>query len=397
MPLNPLSIFYRVPARWELHPAGYVSISWKCDPDAIPAIGRAGNFDVSGVSSTNIEAMNNYFDRLLIADPELTNTIVTNLYRVAFKQQKLIRNNCWFNFITSMTVKAACHTWNKIPKPHQSEELFERLVTPTLSIQQLLAGFNPEYQPHLLVGLQAWTYQVVKYNSFADLRTNGHPYFGLSNLGVVSRSSYKLIRTALVGNITTSQIELYISICKVFKNYLARSSVSTNKLASKHWQELLVEVRSIDIKIAIAELQGIVDRVGSLIRAYHSLIVEKYDDPHRSILIDRCTSLLEPNISESTQVFSQLFTIIDRFISSLPTESQQIITLRHQQRLKQGDIAKLIFKHQSKVSRKLGEIYLDLIDLIHTQVPHPDGGDAKKNSRAIEAIEQLLEQYFHRD
>jgi hypothetical protein len=151
---------------------------------------------------------------------------------------------------------------------------------------------------------------------------------------VVSRSSYKLIRTALAGNITASQIESYTSICKVFKNYLARSSVSTNKLTSKHWQEILDEVRSISIEIAVEELQGIVDRVGSLIRAHHSLIVEKYDDPHRSIAIDRFSSLPEPDIGESTQIFSQLFTIIDRFISSLPTEDRRIIILRHQQRLK---------------------------------------------------------------
>jgi hypothetical protein len=152
MPLNPLSIFYRVPARWALHPSGYVHISWKCDLDAIPAIGRAGNFDVSGIMLANIDDVNSYFDRLLIADPELTDTVVNNLYWIAIKQQKLIRNNCWFNFITSMTVKAACHTWQKIPNHQQSEELFERLMTPTLSIQQLLAGFNPEYQSHLLVG-----------------------------------------------------------------------------------------------------------------------------------------------------------------------------------------------------------------------------------------------------
>jgi hypothetical protein len=50
--------------------------------------------------------------------------------------------------------------------------------------------------------------------------------------------------------------------------------------------------------------------------------------------------------------------------------------------------------YQTKVSRKLGDIYLDLLDNIYTQISHPEGKAANRNSLAIAAIKQLLEQYF---
>jgi RNA polymerase sigma factor (sigma-70 family) len=396
MPLNPLSIFYSVPDRWQLHPSGYVNILWKCDPVAIPAICSAGSFELGDVSLMNIQQVHDRFDRLLDMDRTLATVVVDRLYRIALQQPQPSRNNCWFNFIAAMTIKAARHTWQKIPKPQQSEDLLERLLTPTLSIQQLLTGFNPEYHPDLLIGLQAWTYKVVKYNAFADLRSNGNPYFGLSNFGIVSRSSYKLMRAALMGNIQPDLIDRYISTCKIFKNYLSRAKVNTDKLAAHNWQEILGEVRSLSIDLTVSELCGQIDRVGSLIRAHHSLKIERYDDPTRlTQLVDNTqSSFLEPDVDESLQTFDTILRIIDRFMSSSSDEAQKILTLRHQQQLTQTEIAKLIAKDQSKVSRQLGKMYLELLDCIHLQVPHPDGGNVQKNSQAIAAIEQLLAQYF---
>ena len=46
------------------------------------------------------------------------------------------------------------------------------------------------------------------------------------------------------------------------------------------------------------------------------------------------------------------------------------------------------------MSRKLGNIYLDLLNNIYAQISHPDGKVADRNSLAIEAVKQLLEQYF---
>jgi hypothetical protein len=415
--MNPLSIFYSVP-RWEFHASGYIHVAWKCDPVAIPAIGRAGNLDFAGVSLANLDRVNTYFDRVLNTDRELVTVVVTNLYRVAAKPQHLVRNNCWFNFITAMTMKAAIHNWNKIPKSQQSEDLFERLVTPTLSIQQLVTSFNPDYHPNLLVGLQAWTYRAVTYNSFADLRANGNPYFGLSNLGVVSRSSWAKTQMALLGNITTEQIELYKSICKILKDYLSRSRIPANQLGSNNWQEILAEIRSIKIELTIEELRGIIDRIGSLIRAHASPIVERYDDPSLFISIDDRSNFLEPSIEALDEAFTQIFAIVDRFMNSLSAEDRNTIALRHHQNLKQNDIAKsiakersqvdwqhlsqsdinkLIKQYQPQVSRQLGKIYLSLLDCLHSQIPHPDDGEVRKNSEAIDAVKQLLDKYFQRD
>jgi DNA-directed RNA polymerase specialized sigma24 family protein len=396
MSLNPLSIFYSVP-RWELSPAGYIHITWRCDPDAIEAIERAGSFKILDVSLVNLQEVNNYIDRLLVADRQLTTVVVANLYRAAAAQQHLVRNNCWFNFITSMTFKAALHNWNRVPKPQQSEELFERLITPVLNIQQLFARFDPEYHPNLLVGLQAWTYRVVTYNSFAYLRKNGDPYFGLSNLGIVSRSSWATIRTALLGNIVSTQIDAYRSTCKVFKNYLARSKVRVNNLELTNWQDILAELRSLSIDLTIEELRSQIDMIGSLVRARSLLITEKYDDPQLFILIDTHISDPEPDITGADQALCQIFRLIEGFISSLPAKSQEILTLRHHQKLNQVSIAKLMSIDQSQVSRQLGKNYLKLLDLIYTQIPHPDGGKSQKNSRAIAAIQYLIEKYFHRN
>jgi hypothetical protein len=395
MPLNPLSIFYSVP-RWELDSSGYIRISWQCDSDAIPAISRAGNFPLSGISPANLEEVNNYIDRLVIADRQLTPVVVANLYRIALAQQNLVRNNCWFNFIRAMTVRAALHTWQRVPKVKQNEELFERLVTPSLSIRQLLTSFNPHYHPDLLTGLQAWTYQAVTYNSFAYLRANGDPYFGLSNLGVVSRSSYLKARAALLGNITSDRLNAEISMCKIFKNYLSRLRIRVDRLTSENWQAILAEVRSLGIEISLEELRARIDRVGSLIRADASPTIERYDDPNAFIAIEYRVDSPVLEIDTIDATFMAIFKAIDRFISDLPAESQQIMILRHQQNLKQGKIAKIIGKDQSKVSRKSGEIYLELLDFIHTQIPHPTDGRAQKNSEAIVAVKHLLDKYFRR-
>ena len=394
MPINPLSVFYSVPVRWELDSSGRVHLLWKCDRVAMRGISQAGNFDLAEIPLADLHQVNIYVDRLLVANPELITVAIDSLYKVALAPAPDPHHNCWFNFITSMTVKAAQHTWNRIPRSQQSEELFERLITPTVSIQQLLTGFNPKYHPNLLVGLQAWTYRVVRYNSFADLRANGHPYCGLSNFGIVSRSSHKLIRKALLGNITPTQFESYVSISKVFKNYLARSRISVNNLKLDDWQAILVELHSLSIKIAIEELQGIVDRVGMLIRADRSPIIEKYDDRDRSIPIDRYVSPPPPDFEESQQLVGQLLMLVDGFISSLPVETQQIVKLRHHQKLTQADIAKIVPKDQSAISRLLGKIYLNLLDLIHSQVSHPDSGKPQRNSLSIQAAAQLLEYYF---
>ena len=427
MTINPLSVFYRSLDRWQIHPSGSVQISWKCDPDAVVAVSKAGNLDISGVAKSNLDLVNTYFDRLgeLQCQQVLITTIVDNLYRSALTQSTLNSDNCWFNWIGVMTAKTACHIWRKIPSSQQSAELFERLVTPTLSVQDLLTGFDPQYQPNLFIGLQGWTYQVVKYHAYTSLRANGHPYFGLSNLGIVSRSSYKQMRVALVANIVPAQLELDISVCKVFKHYLERSKIGANKLGLADWQEILVVVRSIDIELTIEELGSRIDRVGSLIRAAASPVVYSYDDRSQSTSIDLYASLSPPDLDESAQVFGQLFTIIDRFISGLPGEARKILELYHHQHLKQKDVAALIAQdrlamasskdsqipkswaelspaeitkltnnYQTKVSRKLGDIYLDLLDNIYTQIPHPDGKAADRNSLAIEAVKQLLEQYF---
>ncbi len=392
MSLNPLSVFYSVLDRWQLHPSGYVDILWKCDPQAIRTIGKAGNMDTSTVSLVNINEVNNYFDLLLVADDKLTATVVDNLYQMALKQPAPMRDNCWFNFIAGMTINVALHTWKKVPKPQQSEELFERLVAPNISVECLLEGFNPQYQANLLVGLQAWTYKVVKYKSFTDLRANGHPYFGLSNLGVVRRSSYKLMREALLGNSTEGEIGLNLSVCKVFNIYLDRSKLSTDKLELNHWQDILDVVRSIDSSLNVDRLQFIVDRVGNLIRSYSNLIIEPSDDVSRFITLDSENIL--PEIDRSASILSELFDLIDRFISSLPAESVQIIQLRHCQQLKHKDIAAIVPRDQPYISRHLGKIYLKLLDSIHVQISHPDDRQKQKNSLALKAIEELLAQYF---
>jgi hypothetical protein len=395
MPINPLSVFYSVIDRWQLHPSGYVDILWKCDPQAIREIGKAGNVHISPISLVNINEANSYFDRLLIADAKLTAIVVDNLYRIALKQPAPMRHNCWFNFITAMTTNVALHIWNKVPKPQQSEELFERLVTPNISVSSLLDGFDPQYHTSLLVGLRAWTYKVVKYKSFTDLRANGNPYFGLSNLGIVTRSSYKLMREALLGNSTESEITLYLSICKVFKTYLERSKLSTDKLELNNWQDILAVVRSIDRHLNIDRLQSIVDRVGNLIRIHCNPIIEHYDDVSRPSILD-CEDI-PPETDRLEPILADLFDLVDRFISSLPAESIQIIQLRHHQKLKHKDIAAIVPRDQPYISRHLGKIYLKLLDSIHVQVSHPEDRQKQKNSQALKAIEQLLEQYFHQN
>ena len=63
--------------------------------------------------------------------------------------------------------------------------------------------------------------------------------------------------------------------------------------------------------------------------------------------------------------------------------------------LSSAEITKLTNNYQTKVSKKLGSVYIDLLDNIYRQLPHPEGKTAQLNSLAISAIKQLLEQYFN--
>jgi RNA polymerase sigma factor (sigma-70 family) len=396
MPLNPLSIFYRVP-RWELSPAGYIHISWRCDPAAIREIVRAGNLEIVGVSLVNLQEVNTCLDRLLVADSQSVTRVVEHLYRLAATASNPIGHNCWFNFITAMTFRVALHTWRRVPKPQQSEELFERLTTPVLNIQQLFNRFDPGYHSNLLVGLQAWTYRVVAYNSFAYLRKHGDPYFGLSNFGIVSRSSWLVIRKALLGNIITDRLDSYVATCKIFKTYLERSKIRVNNLEAHHWQEICAEIQASAIELTIEELRDRIERVGGLIRAQSNPIIEKYDDPSLFIEIDDRFDGAEPDLVAMDASLSEIFELIGKFIGSLPPTNQELLILRHQRQLKQVSIAKLMSIDQSQISRQLGKNYLKLLDLIHSQIPHPDGLKSQKNSLAISAIRYLIEQYFQQN
>jgi hypothetical protein len=422
MPLNPLSIFYSVP-RWELSPAGYIQISWRSDPDALREIARAGKFEITGVSLVNLPEINTYIDRLLVADSQLATVVVAELYRLAAAESNPIGHNCWFNFLTAMTFRAALNTWRSVPKPQQSEELFEQLVTPVLSTQQLFDRFDPGYHVDLLVGLQAWTYRVVAYNSFAYLRRNGNPYFGLSNFGIISRSSWRVIQTALHSNIIPEQIEADTSICKIFKTYLERSRIRVNRLEPQHWQEILAEIKLKSLELTIDELRGRIDRIGGLVRAQASPIIEQYDERYSFTAIDEQDSLnLELKVVNETLL--QIFALLDRFMDDLSTEDRKIIQLRHHQKLNQNDIAEsiakdrfsrgeipptpvdwcelsqvdiknLIKKYQPYVCRRLANIYLNILEYIHAKISHPNDRKIEKNSLAIDATKQLLVQYFH--
>jgi serine/threonine protein kinase len=174
---------------------------------------------------------------------------------------------------------------------------------------------------------------------------------------------------------------------------LDRSKLSTDKLELSHWQDILDVARSIDGNLNVDRLRSIVDRVGNLIRTYCNPIIERYDDVDLKFSLDRENIL--PEVDRSESILVELFDLIDRFINSLPTESIQIIQLRHHQKLKHKDIAAIVPKDQPYISRHLGKIYLKLLDSIHSQVSHPDDCKKQKNSLALKAIEQLLEQYFH--
>ena len=84
-------------------------------------------------------------------------------------------------------------------------------------------------------------------------------------------------------------------------------------------------------------------------------------------------------------------------MNNLPLKSQELLALRHLQQLNQVNIAKAMSIDQSQVSRQLGRLYLNLLDLIHAEVPHPDENKPQKNTQAIAAIQHLIEKYLQRN
>ena len=414
MTSNSLAQFYTIPDRWQFTAGRRVHLSWKCDRDAIVEICQAGDLNLNGLARSNLSAINDYLDRQIALDPQLVTIIVDRLYQAALDPEPpQFNRNCWYNFIAAMTAKVACHIWQKIPPSIQSPELFDRLITPKLSVEDLLAGFDPQYQPNLFAGLQAWTYKVVKYKTYKDIRDKGDPYFGLSNLGIVARSSYKSMRIAMAGNIASTHLDLYLSVCKVFKHYLGKSKVSANQVKLDDWQAILAELRSIQIEISIDELRGWIDRVGNLIRADSTLIISSYDDTDRLSTLQ--VDFVAPISSEPDPLLGELSILVARFINDLPRKDRDIAFLRHAKKLKQREIGefiakeikgldwellpaverdKLIHNYGATSCKKLQKIYSNLLDLIHTNIPHPDQKQPTKNSIAIEAIKQILEQYF---
>jgi len=64
MPINPLSIFYSGPVRWELDSVDRVHLVWKCDRAAIWGICQAANFDLAEIPLADLHQVNIYVDRL---------------------------------------------------------------------------------------------------------------------------------------------------------------------------------------------------------------------------------------------------------------------------------------------------------------------------------------------
>jgi hypothetical protein len=402
-PHNRLTPFYAV----------YIQQQWRFNSKSLTHIAQICSGYVSDPPiDLHLAAVDRYVQQQVALNQDLTNLVVTELY-----QKFLIgggaspaehRNHrIWINFIHYMSEKLIAHTWNRLPEYKRVEETLDLLRTATLiEPAKLFDGFDPLFDRDLLNGIERWTYRFLRNSIFSQIRAR-EQFFGLSSLGVVSKSTKLSIRKVL----SSHSFNKFEGLCNynlkdrsivdlllvdIYKSYLKRTQIRTDKLVVKDWQQIELEVQkqwsNLELDLpppSIKQIQAELKLIGGYIRNAASILIQSLDAGSRP------TASVAQR-SGYSQAYNQLLAIIKQTIATLDPLDIRLLELYYRDGLTQTEIGLIIKRDQTVISKNLTQIERAILKNIHKQLHLNDiDPPVKIDQTSIRAMKEALQNFYH--
>lgn len=394
--------------------AVYVQNQWRLNPENLTYIAQlCSNYLPEQPIDLRLATVDRYVSRQVALNQDLTNLVVTELYQEFLtvggepSPMENRSHRIWSNFIHYMSEKLIANLWNRLPDYKRVEETLDLLRNATsIAPAELFKSFNPEYDRDLINGIERWTYRFLRNSMFSQIRAR-EQFFGLSNLGVVSRSTKLSTRKAL-----SSQIFNHLEgLCKhnlkdrsivdlllvdIYKSYLKRTQVRTDRLAARDWQQIELEVQkqwsNLELDLpppSISEIQTELKIIGSYVRKAASISVQSLDAGNipPSSIVQR---------SSYSQAYSQLLAIVEETIATLDPREIRLLELCYRDGLTQEEIGLIIERDQTVVSKNLTHVERAILINIHKQLCLDDVDTPVKIDRtSIRAMKDALKEFYH--
>ncbi len=414
---SPLTPFYATASRFDFiqtSSSPIIRVKWQLNHQTVRYLASicqtcVADFEIS--KDRSLAQIDSYLQEQINLSPHLTNQVTLKLYQ-SLQSQSLAAtaHSTWINFVQHMAVKLACNLWHRLPPLQRTEERFHQFHQASLfPPENLFNNFNHKHNQDLLSGIECWTYRVLRNFIYSEIRSQ-ELYFGLSNLGVVSKSSSSYICKALNSSMSKDRVELGIFLIKVFKEYLKRSTVRTNQLQASDWEIICQECSKLwnrsyqtPFKLSIDDIQAELNLVGKCVRQFTSVSIVSLDCPIASsenytladTISQQVDSVYEADAAMLwAKVYSELLVIIGQGDSQLDSRDKKIMRLYYKDSLNQTEIAAIFNIDPGTVSRRLRAFSREIIAVVYQQIEHPDGNRIGDESTALKAIKEILQKFY---
>ncbi len=416
-----LSPFYTAAVRFDFIHTGsspIVRVKWQLNQQMIGYLSLICQNHVTDFHlppERSLTAIDKYLQQQINRSPDLANSVTLELYQL-LQSQPLdpILHSTWVNFVQYMAVKLACNLWHRLPSLQRTEERFHQfhqasLFPPT----SLFNNFNHQNNQYLLNSIERWTYRVLRNFIYSKIRGQ-ELYFGLSDLGVVSKSTRAYVKNSLKGCISKDRMELDIFLVKILKEYLKRSTVRTNQLQTSDWETIQQECCNLwnrstqtPFKLSINDIQAELNFVGKCIRQSTNIAITSLDcqianSPDYTltdtIAIPQVDSVYQAEEALLwSQAYSELLIIIGQQITQLDSLNQKIMKLYYRDSLSQTVISSIVGIDAGTVSRRLRAISQKILEAFYQQVQHPDDNAIGDLATALTAIKKILRKFYQNE
>jgi RNA polymerase sigma factor (sigma-70 family) len=415
---SPLTPFYATAVRFDFIHTGsspIVRVKWQLNQQMIrylTPICQTHAIDFQLPKERSLSTIDKYLQQQISRSPNLSNHVTLELYQ-PFQSQPLapILHSTWVNFVQYMAVTLACNLWHRLPPLQRTKERFHQFHQASLfPPENLFNNFNHQNNQDLLNSIERWTYRVLRNSIYSKIRGQ-ELYFGLSDLGVVSKSTRAYVSNALKSSVSADRIELDVFLTKIFKEYLKRSTVRTNQLQTNDWTIIHQECcklwnRSYStlFKLSIDDIQAELNFVGKCVRQSTNVSIASLDcqisnnsdytltDTIASVQVDSVYQVEEALLW--SQAYSELLIIISQQITQLDSLNQKIMKLYYRDSLSQTVIASIIGINAGTVSRRLRAAAQKILEACYQQIQHPDGNATEDLATALAAIKEILRKFY---
>jgi RNA polymerase sigma factor (sigma-70 family) len=415
---SPLTPFYATASRFDFiqtSSSPIIRVKWQLNHQTVGYLASicqtyVADFEIP--KERSLAQIDSYLQEQINLSPHLINQVALELYQ-SLQSQSLAAtaHSTWINFVQYMAVKLACNLWHRLPSLQRTEERFHQFHQASLfPPKNLFNNFNHKHNQDLLSGIERWTYRVLRNFIYSEIRSQ-ELYFGLSNLGVVSKSSSSYICKALNGSMSKDRIELDMFLIKMFKEYLRRSTVRTNQLQVSDWKIICQECSKLwnrsyqtPFKLSIDDIQAELNFVGKCVRQSANVSISSLDcqiahnsdytltDTIASVQVDSVYQVEEALLW--SRAYSELFIIISQQIVQLDSLNQKIMKLCYQDGLSQAVIGAIVGIDAGTVSRRLRAASQKILVAFYQQVQHPDGNATGDLATALAAIKEILRKFY---